>query len=131
MTVNIDFAKDDLVAVWFVEFGGNHGNWLLTVLERPQGGFNAETRFRWYNDDKAFDSADQKIGRSLQSRPNESRASMMRNCRAAAAALARKSSGEMWELVRGAGEDNKAFMKRFMALPFVHVKTVSKDDEPK
>lgn len=46
------------VGIWQIEFPD--GNWMAVVNEQAPGEFHGVMRFRWYRDDKAFNSSDVK-----------------------------------------------------------------------
>ncbi len=104
-------------AVFFADFGV--ADWLL-VVEATSDGALVIFRCRKINDEKIFDSADEKewwdckIG-TVEEAIERSRALF----RDASNAL----NGQVWELIRGTATFDD-FFQEFLKLPFAHAKTL-------
>jgi len=58
--------------MWHVELLPNVGNMMAIVLRDPPGGWRAIYRFRWYKDDKVFNSNDKRSWYNIHAQPGES-----------------------------------------------------------
>lgn len=93
---------DATIGMWCVSLPA--GDW-LAHLGRLQDGHTFELvfRFRWYRDDKVFDSADEKSWTRMRSKPGDTEATAIAMARFAYQELIdRTGSGRHWELMRGA-----------------------------
>jgi hypothetical protein len=59
MTIEIH-EHTHVYKIWYVDMLPNVGNMLAIVLRDPPGEWRATYRFRWYRDDKTFDSKDER-----------------------------------------------------------------------
>jgi hypothetical protein len=59
MTIEIH-EKTHLYKIWYVEMLPDVGNMLAVVLRDPPGEWRAKYRFRWYRDNKAHNSKDER-----------------------------------------------------------------------
>jgi hypothetical protein len=109
-------VNDRTVGFWFVTIP--NGDWMAGLQALDGGRFKLQYRFRYYKDDKAFDSDDKK---NWYSGEGDDYGSAVRTLRMVAEALKQQAKGEMWEVLRGDGTVND-FMDKFMKLPFVHAK---------
>ena len=55
--MSIEITKDT-IGIWYVEL--NKSNWMAELKRLPDGKIKLTYRFRYYEDDQAFDSADRK-----------------------------------------------------------------------
>lgn len=115
-----------VVAVWYLQ--GEGGDW-MAMLERKPDGFHFGTyRFRWYRDDKAFDSDDVKSITHLGpvSPLLKSEAQLIESLDKAAQLLrdggyCGKHRNPLWRrIIRGGPEE---FAAAIMSAPFVHAQT--------
>ena len=119
----VEFTENT-IATWFVAYGDGSADWQMTVTRKDDGSFDIVYRFRYYKDNKAWDSQDEKNWYRYTAKPGEKQATVMQNCRKVAAEVARVQHGQLWEHVRGRDETLVSFMRRFMKLPFVHARVI-------
>ncbi len=116
LTQNVMLVFDDaLEAVWFVQFEG--GDWLGGLMRRETG-FELRFRWRYYRDEKAFNSSDIK---------NEYRWLIPRDLEKALTDVAfvvrtivMAKRGRPYQCIRE-GRTTEAMARYWFALPFNHV----------
>ena len=102
-------------ATWYVSLPG--GNWIASV-DKTEKGFEGTYRFRWYKDEKAWDSDDVKTWLKVD---GEDLAAGINSFRFIANKLKKLGGGEFYEVLRGTGT-NEQFFEEFKKLPFVHIR---------
>ena len=118
------------IAFWYVQ--GKGMDWLAHVATTDEpDGFVLTYRFRYYVekmewDEKEWDSKDKKNWYECKAKGVAKVIEVTRLLAGAIKARAQADGrGEMWELMRGTGT-LKNFMAQYAALPFVHMKQLSK-----
>jgi hypothetical protein len=124
--MSVEFTERTL-AVWYADIGppnNPEGNWVASI-EQVLDGANYELtyRFRWYRDEKIFDSDDERSGATLR---NPELDKLIETCRAWVALHAARGS-KTYELMRGS-DSMQQFFERLRTAPFAHVKQVSKEE---
>jgi hypothetical protein len=114
------------LGIWYADIengGATVGNWIATVEHALEGGYLMTYRFRWYRDEKIFDSQDERSGGEVGSGELEK---LLACCRLMLKAHAARGSST-YELMRGA-DTVEQFTQRLIASPFAHSKKVSKEE---
>lgn len=122
---------DSIVGFWFVSIGPFQeeiGDY-VTSVHKVEEGYALRSRMRIYVDDKTHDSADRKtwFEGKFDSKEEAIKAARI-GCE-----LIKKMPVEVHdpvELMRGEGTFEQ-FMEEFMALPFVHGRTISPEEAKK
>lgn len=115
---------DSILAFWYVELPG--GNWMAS-LHREGEGLLLNYRFRYYKDDQAFDSADEKSHYSAKiSAAQYNVMSLIEHVRGVIT-LMKVDTAQSWELIRETSTSEQ-FMDQFMKLPFVHQRVATADE---
>jgi len=111
---------ENTVGIWYVQVS-KESDWLMTVNEDDET-YNMTYRWRYYEDDKNFDSEDRKSWYSATTLKDKiSKEKLIANMREAVELILNfPGSEKSWELLME-DHDIKAFMKKFEALPFVHM----------
>jgi hypothetical protein len=121
------------LAFWYVQ--GKRMDWLahIETTDVPDG-FKLTYRFRYYTEKMKWDedewdnSKDRKSWYSLKGKGIAKGIEATRVVAEMTKAKAQSEGrGEMWELLRGTGTV-RDLMKQYAALPFVHMKQVSKEE---
>lgn len=107
-------------AFWYVDIPAPRGNWIAAIDEAPGGGFTAQYRFRWYRDDKDFDSADEKNWWTIKGDDLQEALGLVRKI---ACEMVAMGAGPMYELTRAPGDKLEDFLARFQRLPFAKART--------
>jgi hypothetical protein len=114
---------DATQGIWFMSTPG--GDWMMTIDRTPAGAAKIIYRFRYYEDDKAFDSKDRKNWYQA-THPDFDRA--MEGCRVIAATIRKlPGAGKQVELLRG-NLSTRDFMDLLIHQEFAHTKKVSKEE---
>ena len=115
---------EDVVGIWFLGYGTDD---LLMHLEKAGDNFKLTYRFRYYRDDKTHDSQDIKnwYEAILSGETEESVIEHMHRVINLAAKV--RKPDEYHELLMS-NKTVDQFMEEFMKLPFVHAKTVDKEE---
>lgn len=107
------------VGIWQVALPD--GNWFAHMARRSGGGFEILYRFRWYRDQKVFDSRDVKHWwRGTVSSVSEDEC--LSKMRAIVAELAQAGGLSSWELIRGTKPLDE-FMAALLKMPGIHADT--------
>jgi hypothetical protein len=92
--------SEGTIGLWSVALDG--GNWLAHVEKLPDGHVQLLYRFRWYKDDKDFESKDDRNWyRFKTKKPGESPDELVAAVRKIFERLAKGAGHEAWELMRG------------------------------
>jgi hypothetical protein len=112
-------------AIWYVQ--GKQMDWLACIESaEEEGRFKLTYRFRYYVDKKAWDSEDRKSWYEMTAADMAKGIETVRMLAEVIKMRAKaEGAGEMWELLRGTGS-MKSFMAQFAALPFAHMKQLTK-----
>ncbi len=113
-------VNDRTVGFWYVTLPHQHGDWMAALQLLDGDRFKLTYRFRYYEDEKVFDSNDRK---NWYSGEGDDCGGAVNKLRLLAGAIKEQANGEMWEVLRG-DETVSEFMDKFMKLPFVHAKKV-------
>lgn len=108
---------ENTVGIWYIQLS-RRSDWMGSIRRDVSGAFILDYRFRYYKDDKAFDSEDEKHWYKVTSKELQT---LLDNTRQLVGAMATVSGGEQWECMRGE-RTPKEFFEAFKALPFVHTK---------
>jgi hypothetical protein len=100
------------IGLWSVSLPA--GDWLQHLGVMPDGTYEIVYRFRWYRDDKTFDSADEKRWFRIRTKTGESEAHALEVARYAYGTL--NKLGAHWELMRGA-RSSQEFADVLLAMP--------------
>lgn len=120
-------CDEKVVAIWFINTTETQ-DWMACLREvKPEEEYELIYRFRYYKDDKAFDSEDEKSW--YKGRITGTRAYVLASTRAVAKIMEEFAAGKLYELVNEG--DYEAFVKKFMDAPFVYAKQVSKEEYEK
>jgi hypothetical protein len=125
---------EKIVALWFVATIPDEQDWMAAIRELvPDEKYELVYRFRYYKDDKAFDSEDKRSW--YRAELTGTRNYVLLTFRNLAERLHLASSGPLYEVLNDKGMDD--FLRRFQDMPFVHARMLSKgeasayvDDEP-
>lgn len=105
---------DDLLAVWYIQISPT-SDWLGSVKRLPGSRFQMMCRFRYYRDDKVFDSADDKsIYRVVSKKPDS-----LERFKSLTYEMRARTSGKMFELLRE-GRTTEEMLAIFESWPVVH-----------
>lgn len=116
---------EKIVGVWFTSTIPAKQDWLAAIREiEPDVKYELTYRFRYYEDDKFFDSKDKKNW--YQGTISGTRNYVVLTFRQVAKALADKAEGSSYEVMNDKGYDD--FMRRFNDQPFVVAKMLSKEE---
>ena len=116
--MSIEITKET-IGIWFVELGGSQ-DWLGAVWRTDEGTI-LRYRFRYYVDDKTFDSDDKKSWYEVgPMKKTEEEAIEM--ARYVVKMLAEKAGSKSWETLNDGDYD--LFVERFTELPFNSVMKV-------
>jgi hypothetical protein len=105
--------------------GQHDQDWLCSVSEHDDG-IHIDYRFRYYNDDKTFDSEDTKNWYKAVV-PKDETPSALEIAKDLTAKLSEMSGCPSYELIRGESTFEQ-FMEEFATLPFVDMKSMSKEE---
>ena len=110
-------------AIWFTEL--HNGDWMAVINREADGKLSLTYRFRWYQDDKAFDSKDKKSWtKGRFEGPVDEDAVIAKLTELAeqirgAANMRSDHECKSWVLIRGA-MTLEAFVGKFREQPWVH-----------
>jgi hypothetical protein len=113
MTIEISEATRML---WYQEM--TNGNWMGAIEAEPGGTFKITYRFRYYKDERGFDSDDVKNWYSVRAPSFESAVGPVRKSIAAGEAA---FGNKAYQLLRGTGTYEQ-FFAEFKKAPFVQLK---------
>lgn len=123
MAIELD---DKIVGIWFV--GMDKSDFLAAVREIiPEEKYELKYRFRYYEDDKAFDSADRKHW--YQGTVSATRNYAVLSIRKMVNMFTESVGGEMYELLNDKGFD--VFVREFKDLPFHYVRLATPEQRDK
>jgi hypothetical protein len=116
-----------IVGFWYLETIPGYQDWMASVREiEPERKYEVMYRFRYYKDDKVFDSKDRKNW--YRAEPSQTRAYVVAGIRAAARKLEEVSrGGKLYELMNDG--DFEKFKREFENLPFVFMRMEKKVPE--
>lgn len=119
------------IGVWYCELDGSQ-DYLCSVWRTEEGGLVCKYRFRYYVDDKSFDSDDKKNWYEMELKKSDFAAEqhLIANMRMVVDLLGKSSGGETYELMMDDGGID-AFIERFKDMPFASTKEISKDEYDK
>jgi hypothetical protein len=118
--MNLD---EKVVGVWAVETISGYQDWMAMIREiEPDVKYELKYRFRYHKDDKVFDSEDTVSG--YQGELSGTRSYVIALFRCIAKSMEAKADGDLYELMNEG--DYKAFVRKFMELPFVYVRAKEK-----
>ena len=121
MTIELN---ERTVGVWFIQLTPAQ-DWLASIFTTDEGELKAIYRFRYYVDDKAFDSEDKKNWWEMTS--TKTIAETVENFREIYDKLWQLSGGDHYEILMDEnGMDD--FTERFRKLPFVNSMEISKEE---
>jgi hypothetical protein len=107
------------VGLWFIELDDSSDFMAMLACTDNDHAWEFVYRFRYYLDDKAFDSADKKSWyRATIEAPDEK--TVILRTRAAITAVAGLAQGRHYECLRG-GKTPVQFFAELRKLPFIHV----------
>jgi hypothetical protein len=111
---------EKIVGVWYLNTIQNHQDWMAAVREiEPDEKYELTYRFRYYKDDKAFDSEDKKNWYSATCTGTKSY--VIASIRFVAKQLEQKADGQpLYELINDHGYDR--FIREFQDMPFVYMR---------
>lgn len=117
MTIEI---TEKSIALWYVEIPHPPQNLMAHLARGENGAFDLVYRFRYKRDNKAFDSKDDKswYGGTIT---NHTEAQALEKMRMLIGILAKKSSGQLYELLRGTGTVEQ-FMEQLGKMPWAHMR---------
>lgn len=118
---------EKLVGVWYLQTTTTQ-DWMAVIRELvPEQKYELTYRFRYYKDDKAFDSEDEKSW--YRGEISGTRNYVVFGLRSAAEMMATAAVGKVYEYLNDG--DFSAFVKRFQDAPFVFARQVSKEEYEK
>ncbi len=121
--------SEHTLGIWFVSLG-KESDWLGSVWKTDEG-YEVVYRFRYYVDDKTFDSEDTKHWYSTKiSKDNADDDKVIKTMRDMAEMLWAASGGKRYELMMGRGGVEE-FMVEYEKLPFVSMKHEYLNEEDK
>jgi len=106
---------EDTIGIWYVE--GNDKNWLLTLFHED-GVVKGKYRFRYYKDDDAFNSDDEKSWYNMTSPDSEKRT--IDTIRTVTLMTSIQFKGSITEILRG-DKSFDDFVADLMKQDFVHI----------
>lgn len=105
------------------------GNWLAHLGRDEQGFLVLDYRFRWYRDDKVWESQDVKRWYRVKSKnvnePVEAIIELVRTLQKGLAAM--NAQGQGWEILRG-GRTVEEFTDLLTSMPGTHTQTLPAKD---
>ena len=119
--------NENMLGIWFVAW--KDADWMCGAWKSFCGP-EARYRFRYYKDEKAFNSRDEKSWYDVKPRREAgdhlfTDQEMIDVCSEMAALMAKaNSASEKWELIRGASTFEQ-FVTEFRKLPFAHTKILA------
>jgi len=115
--------SENTIGIWYVQTSET-SDWLMTVNEDNES-YDMTYRWRYYEDDKNFDSDDRKTWYSgTIAKTTTSREKLLAGMRGTVELMLKfPEAGKSWELLVE-DHDIKAFMKKFESLPFVHMEVM-------
>ena len=119
---------EKLVGLWFLPTISGHQDWLAAVrVIEPDVKYELTYRFRYYKDDKAYDSEDKKNW--YEGEVTGTRAYVVASIRSVARELERRADGKLYEIMNESG-DMQEFMRKFADMPFAYVRQEKIKDVP-
>ena len=120
---------DKTIGIWYIAI--ENQDWLAHIAEEEEY-YQLDYRHRYYVDDNAFDSEDVKNWYSVKMlKANISLQEVLTLMDRFTTEGSEQFDGIYHKLIKDSGESLDDFMKRFQKLPFVHRKTVSKEEADK
>jgi hypothetical protein len=120
--------NDDMLGIWFVSWKDT--DWMAGAWKTSTGP-HASYRFRYYKDEHAFNSKDDKSWYDLKPAkdgPLHTDQEMIDACSTMATFIQNTREGsKKWELIRGASTFDQ-FVQQFKKLPFAHTRTLDAKD---
>lgn len=115
---------EKVVGLWYVEIAPKV-NWMAVIRElEPDQEYELVYRFRYYKDDKAFDSED--LRSWYRGVLTGTRHYVVESFRSAARLIESNAIGKLFEVMNEG--DYKDFMRRFQNQPFAWVRQVSNEE---
>ena len=114
---------DSILGIW--AFSIPNGDYLASLNKLPDGSFRLLYRFRYYRDDKAFDSEDVKNWYEGILSPDHEEI-VVHKVSQTIKTMCQIGGRDLCEHLRG-NKDLKTYMDEFAKLPFVHVQKIDKD----
>lgn len=119
---------EKLVGIWFLATISGHQDWLAAVsVIEPDVKYKLTYRFRYYKDDKAYDSEDTKNW--YEGEISGTRAYVVAAIRMVAKTLESKADDKLYEIMNESG-DMQEFMRKFADMPFSYVRQEEIEDVP-
>lgn len=116
--------NEQTIGMWNVALG-ERGNW-LAHLARDDKGIVLTYRFRWYRDDKTYDSGDKKNWYRAESKTMNASQGIEVMRRTFNEIMAASARNKGWELLRGERSMDD-FMTELFKMPGMHHKTIDAD----
>lgn len=114
---------ENIVAIWYLVTIQNHQDWMAAISEvEPDNKYMLRYRFRYYKDDKVFDSDDKRNW--YEGTCTGTRNYVIATIRFIAQQLEQKADGELYEVINDHGYDQ--FMREFQQQPFVFMRMEKK-----
>jgi hypothetical protein len=123
--------SEGTVGVWYVAL--SHCDWLAHVGRNAEGLYELRYRFRWFRDDKIWDSKDRKNWYRFVTKPGEPVDRILETTRARAKLLS-EGCGPLahttnWELLRGE-RTVEEFADLLLTMPGVHYEKMPNEWKP-
>lgn len=119
---------EKIVGIWYLTTIFNHQDWMAAVREiEPNQKYELKYRFRYYKDNKQFDSEDKKNW--YEGTFTGTRSYVIAAIRFTAKELEKRADGDLYELLNEHGLDQ--FMREFEKMPFVFMRMLDKKDQGK
>lgn len=111
--------SEDTIGVWYVQIP--EGDWLASIF-KEDGKPCLVYRFRYYVDDKSFDSDDEKNWYKMEPKDGDADLDkLIETTRMVAGLTAARADSEVYELMMKDFDDSSAFFKEFQKAPFVSI----------
>lgn len=114
--------NENLMSIWFFSFAG--GDWMAGVSKTPDGQGKVDYRFRYYKDDKVWDSQDSKHWYEAKGPLSRIEALTERIFEMAQELMPVTGT---YVLKRGARSDEE-FLSEFEHAPFVHSRRLTEEE---
>ncbi len=115
--MSIPFSKDT-IGLWYVQLSDS--DWLASIW-REDGRPKLSYRFRYYEDDKSFDSEDRKHWYVLETKDADVH-ELIETIRVLADKMAGMAGSEVYEIMASDFKNIDDFMEEFGKAPFVSMK---------
>lgn len=130
---------DNTLCIWFISIPDpkfmllgqkrfTFGDCLAQIDRNPDGkSFHLEYRFRYYEDDKAWDSKDRKNWYAGDLH-GESEEQVLEKANSVFQTMCDVAQGEIYRHQRKPGQSTESYFEEFTKLPFVHGKKMTKEE---